>query len=115
MKSIFEKMGSTYRREGDYLIPNLELPETEHYEDLSKGLLTEVRFATLSMAYETEQQELKAQIPELETTTCRKQLKLNHGVEQRSIKIQDTMDLVYTNEEKNKQNQRQRREEARSR
>ena len=38
------------------------------YEDLSKGLLTEECFATLSMAYETEQQELKAQIPELETT-----------------------------------------------
>ena len=36
------------------------------YEDLSKGLLTEERFATLSMAYETEQQELKSQIPELE-------------------------------------------------
>ena len=30
MKSIFEKMGGTYRREGDYLIPNLELPDTEH-------------------------------------------------------------------------------------
>ncbi len=37
------------------------------YEDLSKGLLTEERFATLSMAYETEQRELKAHIPELET------------------------------------------------
>ena len=32
MKSIFEEMGSTYRREGDYLIPNLELPDTEHYQ-----------------------------------------------------------------------------------
>ena len=32
MKSIFEKMGGTYRREGDYLIPNLELPETKHYQ-----------------------------------------------------------------------------------
>ena len=32
MKSIIEKMGGTYRREGDYLIPNLELPETEHYQ-----------------------------------------------------------------------------------
>ena len=30
MKSIFEEMGGTYRREGDYLIPNLELPNTEH-------------------------------------------------------------------------------------
>jgi len=30
------------------------------YEDLSKGLLTEERFATLSVAYEAEQRELKA-------------------------------------------------------
>ena len=32
MKSIFEEMGGTYRREGDYFIPNLELPDTEHYQ-----------------------------------------------------------------------------------
>ena len=32
MKSVFEEMGGTYRREGNYLIPNLELPETEHYQ-----------------------------------------------------------------------------------
>lgn len=36
------------------------------YEDLSKGLLSEERFATLSMAYETEQRDLKMRIPELE-------------------------------------------------
>ena len=28
MKSLFEQMGGTYRREGDYLIPNLALPDT---------------------------------------------------------------------------------------
>ena len=32
MKSIFEEMGGTYRREGDYFVPNLELPDTEHYQ-----------------------------------------------------------------------------------
>ena len=32
METIFEKMGGTYRREGDYLIPNLGLPDTEHYQ-----------------------------------------------------------------------------------
>jgi len=32
MKSIFEQMGGTYRREGDYLIPNLSLPESETCE-----------------------------------------------------------------------------------
>lgn len=28
MKSLFEQMGGTYRQEGDYLIPNLVLPDT---------------------------------------------------------------------------------------
>lgn len=28
-KSIFEQMGGTYRQEGDYLIPNIELPESK--------------------------------------------------------------------------------------
>ena len=28
MKSLFEQVGGTYRREGDYLIPNLVLPDT---------------------------------------------------------------------------------------
>lgn len=37
------------------------------YEDMAKGLLSEERFATLSMAYETEQRTLKVKIPELET------------------------------------------------
>jgi len=32
MKSIFEQMGGTYRQVGDYFIPNLALPDTEHYE-----------------------------------------------------------------------------------
>ena len=27
MKSLFEEMGGTYRQEGDYLIPNLALPD----------------------------------------------------------------------------------------
>lgn len=32
MKSIFEQMGGTYRQISDYFIPNLTLPDTEHYE-----------------------------------------------------------------------------------
>ena len=28
MQSIFEKMGGTYRQEGDYLLPNIEPPES---------------------------------------------------------------------------------------
>lgn len=32
MKSIFEEMGGTYRQEGDYLIPNLELLPIPDYK-----------------------------------------------------------------------------------
>ena len=32
MKSIFEEMGGIYRQEGDYLIPNIKLPEQEEYQ-----------------------------------------------------------------------------------
>ena len=32
MKSIFEEMGGTYRQEGDYLIPNLLLPDESEYQ-----------------------------------------------------------------------------------
>ena len=32
MKLLFEEMGGTYRRAGDYLLPNLSLPpDEEHY------------------------------------------------------------------------------------
>lgn len=36
-------------------------------------------------------------------TVCRNKLKLNVGVEERSAKIQDTMDMVYANEEQHRQ------------
>lgn len=32
MKSIFEQMGGTYRQVGDYLIPNIVLPDTGDYQ-----------------------------------------------------------------------------------
>ena len=32
MKSIFEEIGGTYRQDGDYLIPNLVLPDTSDYK-----------------------------------------------------------------------------------
>ena len=32
MKSLFEQMGGTYRQEGDYLIPNLSLPDEPDYQ-----------------------------------------------------------------------------------
>ena len=50
-----------------------------------------------------EKQAVTAQI-----TVCRKKLKLNVGVEERSVKIQDTMDMVYTNEERHRQTEQSR-------
>ena len=38
------------------------------YEDMSKGLLSEERFATLTVSLETEQKRLKAAIPEMEAS-----------------------------------------------
>lgn len=32
MKSLFEEMGGTYRKEGDYFIPDIELPPTSDYQ-----------------------------------------------------------------------------------
>ena len=32
MRSLFEQMGGTYRWEGDYLIPNFELPPASDYQ-----------------------------------------------------------------------------------
>lgn len=32
MKTLFEQMGGTYRKEGDYLIPNIVLPDTGNYQ-----------------------------------------------------------------------------------
>ena len=38
------------------------------YEDMTKGLLSEERFATLTVSLETEQRQLKAAIPEMEAS-----------------------------------------------
>lgn len=45
MESLFEQTGGTYKRVGDYLLPNIELPEekpigvwgTRHYHHLRKA------------------------------------------------------------------------------
>lgn len=31
MKSLYERMGGTYRQEGNYFVPNLALPDTDAY------------------------------------------------------------------------------------
>ena len=38
-KSIFEQMGGTYRREGDYLIPNISVSDTREYNICKYGNL----------------------------------------------------------------------------
>ena len=57
---------------------------------------------------EKEQLRQEKQIVTAQITACRKKLKLNVGVEERSAKIQDTMDMVYTNEEQHRQTARAR-------
>ena len=32
MKSLFEQFGGTYRKENDYVIPNLQMPDTGNFE-----------------------------------------------------------------------------------
>lgn len=44
MKSTFEEMGGTYRQEGDYLLPNLELPEQPEALSLGKYGRLRLRF-----------------------------------------------------------------------
>ena len=41
MKSIFEQLGGTYHREGDYLIPDLTLPDKLEYPLGKYGLMRE--------------------------------------------------------------------------
>ena len=55
-KSLFEQMGGTYRQEGDYLLPDVELPEekpvgvwgTRHYHHLRKA--NRVLFSQLTIS-----------------------------------------------------------------
>ena len=54
------------------------------YEDMTKGLLSEERFATLTVSLETEQKQLKAAIPEMEASldaTVDKEADLQHFIE----------------------------------
>lgn len=44
MKSLFEEMGGTYYREGDYLLPNMELPAQKDGRSLGKYGWMRIRF-----------------------------------------------------------------------
>lgn len=58
---------------------------------------------------EKEQLRAEKQVITAKIIACRKKLKLNTAVEQRSAKIQDTLDMVYTNEEQHRRMARERR------
>ena len=57
----------------------------------------------------------KKQAITAQITACRKKLKLNVGVEERSVKIQDTMDMVYTNEEQHRRTEQEQKRGVRVR
>ena len=66
------------------------------YEDMSKGLISEGRFATFSVSLENEQKQLKETIPALETeleTTTDKAAALQHFIEQ-ARKVTRLMELT---------------------
>ncbi|MEY8262156.1 hypothetical protein AALA80_17720 [Oscillospiraceae bacterium 50-60] len=64
---------------------------------------------------EKEQLRAEKRVVTAQITVCRKKLKLNVGVEERSAKIQDTMDMVYTDEEQHRQMAQAKTKGARSR
>lgn len=79
--------------------------EMDTLTDQRKQLQNRIRRASPA---EKEQLRAEKQSVTAKITDCRKKLKLNIGVEKRSIKIQDTLDMVYTNEEQHRQIVRER-------
>ena len=79
--------------------------EMDELTNQRKQLQNKIRRASPA---EKEQLRQEKQIVTAQITACRKKLKLNVGVEERSAKIQDTMDMVYTNEEQHRQTARAR-------
>ena len=70
--------------------------EMDTLTDQRKRLQNKIRRASPA---EKERLRAEKQAVTAQITVCRKKLKLNVGVEERSTKIQDTMDMVYANEE----------------
>ena len=86
--------------------------EMDALTEQRKRLQNKIRRASPA---EKEQLQAEKQAVTTKITDYRKKLKLNTGVEQRSIKIQDTMDMVYTNEEQHRQTAQERAKGARYR
>ena len=86
--------------------------EMETLTNQRKQLQNKIRRASPA---EKEQLRAEKQAVTAQITACRKKLKLNVGVEERSAKIQNTMDMVYTNEEQHRQMAQSRMKGERSR
>ena len=86
--------------------------EMDALTDQRKQLQNKIRRASPA---EKEQLRTEKQSVTTKITDCRKKLKLNIGVEKRSIKIQDTLDMVYTNEEQHRRMAREKTKGARYR
>lgn len=86
--------------------------EMDALTEQRKRLQSKIRRASPA---EKEQLRAEKQAVATQITVCRKKWKLNTGVEQRSIKIQDTLDMVYTNEEHYRQMAREKTKGARYR
>lgn len=86
--------------------------ELDTLTDQRKRLQNKIRRASPA---EKEQLRAEKQAVTEKITVCRKKLKLNVGVEEHSIKIQDTMDMVYVNEKQHRQMEQERTRGARSR
>ena len=86
--------------------------EMDTLTELRTKLQNKIRIASPA---EKEQLRDEKQAVTAQITACRKKLKLNMGVEERSAKIQDTMDMVYVNEEQHRQMGQGQKRGARSR
>ena len=51
MQSLFEQMGGTYHQEGDFLLPDLDLPNAVHYHIGLYGRLRKIYSRTTTPAF----------------------------------------------------------------
>ena len=87
MKSLFEEMGGTYRQEGDYLIPNLALPDEPEYQ-IGK-------YGRMRRSYLKEHRPvLYASLLTSGTLHRRPDNRLSEGIRARAIDIDETGGLV---------------------
>ena len=100
MQSIFEKMGGTYRQEGDYLLPNIEPPESPQIGIWGQRRLKYLR-SNKNVLYMTMLMSgtLKAHLEEVDKSADEmydllvKQLKTQEGITE-ELKVSNQMEWV---------------------